>query len=241
MTPRPSGLGHVRAVAIDLDGTMVDTAPDFHVAVNTMQAALGLPGLTLDDVVRRIGKGADHMVRAVLALHLPADQVEVTFDRARSLYAACFEAINGDHARIFPGVQEGLAVMRHSGLRLACVTNKSEALARDLLANKGLLAHFELIYGGDSLARRKPDPLPLLTVASDFGLAPDQLLAIGDSSNDAQAARAAGCPVLMVPYGYNHGLPVQTVDADGIVDTLHEAAQLLAAGRQIAGNDRKQA
>ncbi len=119
--------------------------------------------------------------------------------------------------------------MRERGLRLACVTNKPIAFARPLLEKTGLLDFFEVVYGGDSLPRKKPDPLPMHTVCRDFGLQPHQAVAIGDSSNDAGAARAAGCRSLTVPYGYNHGQPVQSIDTDGIVGSLQVAADLTAA------------
>jgi phosphoglycolate phosphatase len=130
---------------------------------------------------------------------------------------------------VYDGVTEGLAAMKASGLRMACVTNKPVAFARVLLDKTGLATYFEVIYGGDSLAAKKPDPLPMLTVCRDFGLEPAQVVAIGDSSNDAEAARAAGCRSLTVPYGYNHGQPVHSIATDGIVNTLFEAARLLAA------------
>jgi phosphoglycolate phosphatase len=119
--------------------------------------------------------------------------------------------------------------LKAQGLRLACVTNKPIAFTRPLLDRKGLAPFFEIVYGGDSLARKKPDPLPLQQVCRDFGLDPARVVAIGDSSNDAEAARAAGCFVLTVPYGYNHGKPVQTINSDGIVDSLLDAAKLISA------------
>jgi phosphoglycolate phosphatase len=111
---------------------------------------------------------------------------------------------------------------------MACVTNKPIAFADPLLQRQELHHYFEVIYGGDSLPLKKPDPHPLLQVCSDFELRPDQVVAIGDSSNDAVAARAAGCRVLMVPYGYNHGESIQNVDSDGIVPTLLDAAHLIS-------------
>ena len=109
------------------------------------------------------------------------------------------------------------------------MTNKPIAFARPLLEKTGLAGYFELVYGGDSLPKKKPDPLPMLTVCRDFALEPFEVVAIGDSSNDADAARAAGCRSLTVPYGYNHGQPVHSIDSDGIVATLFDAAQRLAA------------
>ncbi len=222
-------LAPVRAVAIDLDGTMVDTAPDFQVALNHMLRELDLQPVSLQQVIDMVGKGTDHLIRGILGHYFPEPAVDQHFAQARGLYLAHYQRINGLHSKLYPEVVEGLAAMKALGMRLACVTNKPHALATGLLEKTGLAPWFEVVYGGDSLARKKPDPLPMLQVASDFDLTPAQLLAIGDSSNDAQAARAAGCKVLVVPYGYNHGLPVQTIEADGIVRNLNEAAALLGA------------
>ncbi len=127
---------------------------------------------------------------------------------------------------MYPGVVEGLAALRARGLRLACLTNKPTAFARPLLAAKGLDGYFELVFGGDAFERKKPDPLPLLKTCEALGTAPARTLMVGDSSNDAKAARAAGCPVVLVSYGYNHGEPVRGVDADGFVDSLPDLAAL---------------
>ncbi|MDO8298776.1 phosphoglycolate phosphatase [Lacisediminimonas sp.] len=221
-------LAAIRGVAIDLDGTMIDTAPDFHIAINRMRAEIDLAPISKHLVIRYVGKGTDNLVRSILALELPADKLETIFPQALSRYHHHYHAINGDHSQVYPGVESGLAAMRGQGLRLACVTNKPIAFARPLLEKTGLLSFFEVVYGGDSLPLKKPDPYPMQQVCRDFSLAPNELLAIGDSSNDALAARAAGCKVVVVPYGYNHGLPVQTIDADGIVETLYQAAGLLA-------------
>jgi len=117
-------------------------------------------------------------------------------------------------------VPEGLRQLRRHGLRLACLTNKPLAFALPLLALKGLDGFFSAVFGGDSFDRMKPDPLPVLKSCDALGVAPVRTLLIGDSSNDALAARAAGCPVLLVTCGYNHGQPVREVDADGFIDSL---------------------
>ena len=103
---------------------------------------------------------------------------------------------------------------------MACLTNKPTAFARALLQHKGLDGFFSRVFGGDAFERKKPDPLPLIRTCEALGTWPARTLMVGDSSNDAQAARAAGCPVLLVTYGYNHGEPVRAVDADGFVDSL---------------------
>jgi phosphoglycolate phosphatase len=229
-----SGAGALRAAIIDLDGTMLDTLPDFQVALNGMRADLGLAPIGQERIATMVGKGSENLIRAVLALDFDAATVEQHFDAAMAAYQRHYLAINGNHSVLYEGALEGLGALRDLGLRLACVTNKPMAFTTPLLAQKGLAPYFEVVYGGDSLARKKPDPMPLLQVCADFGLAPGQVVAIGDSSNDAEAARAAGCFVLTVPYGYNHGRPVQEINSDGIVSSLFEAATLIGAHNRAA-------
>ncbi|RKP45782.1 phosphoglycolate phosphatase [Pararobbsia silviterrae] len=217
----------IRGVIIDLDGTMVDTAGDFHAALNRMLADLELPSIDSDELLRYIGKGSEHLVRSVLSARLPADHVEARFATALDRYQHAYAQVNGMHASVYTHVAEGLAALRDAGLKLACVTNKPHRFAVALLTQVGLHAYFDAVFGGDSFARKKPDPLPMLKASEALGLAPAQMLAIGDSENDALAARAAGIAVLTVPYGYNHGQPVQSIDSDGIVGTLLEAARWL--------------
>ncbi|MEY4466576.1 MAG: hypothetical protein RIR21_369 [Pseudomonadota bacterium] len=217
----------IRAAIIDLDGTMVDTAPDFQVAINRMREEIHLAPLTLETITDFVGKGSENLMRRVLGVDFEASEVERRFELALQRYQHHYLQINGNHSELYAGVHEGLLAMKKGGVRLACVTNKPIAFARPLLEKKGLIDSFEVIYGGDSLAHKKPHPLPMLTVCNDFDLQPDQVVAIGDSSNDSEAARAAGCRVLTVPYGYNHGQPVQTIDTDGIVESLLDAANLI--------------
>ena len=226
MTQQFSG---IRAAIIDLDGTMLDTAQDFQVAVNRMRAELDLPPLTAETIINFVGKGTENLIRRVLAVDFTPDEVVQHYEAALASYQRHYQEINGKHTQQYPQVQEGLQAMRDKGLRLACVTNKPIAFAEPLLTKTGLRGYFDIVYGGDSLATKKPDPGPLLQVCRDFALQPAEVIALGDSANDAQAARAAGCPVLIVPYGYNHGEAVQNIDSDGIVPTLFVAAQRISA------------
>lgn len=223
------GAAAIRAAIIDLDGTMLHTVPDFELALNGMRADYGLAPITQAIIEPMVGKGSERLIRDVLALDYGPDRIDAVFTEAMASYQRHYLAINGQRSTLYPRVLEGLAALKEQGLRLACVTNKPIAFATPLLDQKGLAPFFELVYGGDSLPRKKPDPLPLLQVCRDFGLAPAEVVAIGDSSNDAEAARAAGCFVLTVPYGYNHGKPVQTINSDGIVDSLLDAATLISA------------
>ena len=218
----------LRAAIVDLDGTMVDTLGDFEVALNRTMSDLDLPGVDRALVERTVGKGSEHLILSVLQhqLQLPAVQAcagrtaQTLYDAAWLRYQHHYRAINGNHADVFPGVVIGLQQMQAAGLQLACLTNKPEAFARTLLANKGLDSFFVHIFGGDSFERKKPDPLPLRKTCEALGTHPAETLMVGDSSNDAQAAHAAGCPVMLLRYGYNHGQPVDAVKADGHLDDL---------------------
>lgn len=218
----------VKAAIIDLDGTMLDTMGDFEVALNRMRAELGLGPVTAGQIELMVGKGSENLIRRVLALDYDEAGVEERFPQAMESYQRHYLDINGQHSAVYADVEAGLHAMRESGLRLACVTNKPLAFALPLLKLKELDGYFEVLYGGDSFEKKKPHPMPLLAACDFFGLEPAQVVAIGDSSNDAQAARAAGCPVLTVPYGYNHGVSIHETDSDGIVDTLLHAADLIS-------------
>lgn len=219
------------AAIVDLDGTMVDTLGDFSAALNGMLADLQLPAIAAASIETMVGKGSEHLIRSVLA-HVGVSDVEAVYPQGWERYQHHYLAINGQHAEVYAGVREGLEALRGQGLRLACLTNKPLSFAQPLLAAKGLDGLFEFVFGGDSFERKKPDPLPLIKTCEAMGTAPARTLMIGDSSNDAKAARAAGCPVVLVDYGYNHGEPVQGVDADACLSSLVEltaAVQPLSA------------
>ena len=217
------------AAIIDLDGTMVDTLGDFAQALGRMLDDLALPGIERTHIERMVGKGSEHLIKSVLhhvlaqAGQAPAAiNTEAIYPQAWARYQHHYTQINGRYASVYPGVVQGLTALRAAGVRLACLTNKPQRFAEGLLQAKGLDGYFEHVFGGDAFERKKPDPLPLLRTCAALGTLPAHTLMVGDSSNDAQAARAAGCPVALVTYGYNHGQPVHSVDADSYVHSLHE-------------------
>lgn len=210
-------LDTLQAAIVDLDGTLVDTLGDFTVALNATLAELALPLLERAAIERMVGKGSEHLIRS--ALHAVGAQAD-RFRDAWAAYQRHYDATNGRHADVYPGAREGLARLRAQGLKLACVTNKPGRFAEDLLRANGLRTCFDHVFGGDAFEHKKPHPQPLLEACRALGSEPARTLMVGDSSNDAQAARAAGCPVLLVTYGYNHGQPVTEVDADAWVDSL---------------------
>ena len=170
-----------------------------------------------------MGKGSENLIKSLLA-HVDAAQAATNsvalYELAWARYQVHYQAINGDYSAVYPGALQGLQQWQAAGLRLVCVTNKPTAFANTLLRHKGLDGFFLHVVGGDAVARKKPDPMPLLHACTLLGTVPARTLMVGDSSNDAQAARAAGCPVLLVSYGYNHGEPIASVDADAYTDTL---------------------
>lgn len=209
----------IHAALVDLDGTLVDTLGDFEAALARMLADLGAAPVGRPFIERTVGKGSEHLIRCTLAeAGLDAD----AYSQAWSRYQHHYRELNGLHAAVCPGAREGLERMAAAGWRLACLTNKPAEFARALLERKGLLGWFDAVHGGDTFARRKPDPLPLVEACRLFGLPPATVLMVGDSANDAQAGRAAGCPVVLVRGGYNHGQPVEQAGADAVVDRLDD-------------------
>lgn len=213
------------AAIVDLDGTMIDTVGDFEVALAAALADLGFAPVSREFIRLTVGKGSEHLIRRTLE---EAGAPPSLYDAAWARYQRHYLAINGRHSAVFPGVAAGLAALRAAGWRLACITNKPGAFALPLLAAKGLAPFFEHAFGGDAFARKKPDPLPLLEACKALGTTPARTLMIGDSSNDAIAARAAGCPVVLVSYGYNHGEPVASAGADAVIDRIDALPALLA-------------
>jgi phosphoglycolate phosphatase len=214
------------AAIVDLDGTMVDTVGDFELALARALADLGWPPVGRAFIARTVGKGSEHLLTRTLE-HIGAPAA--LYDQAWARYQHHYIAINGQHSEVYPGVIEGLKALRARGLRLACITNKPNSFARPLLALKGLDGYFDHAFGGDAFAHKKPHPMPLLKACEALGTTPARTLMVGDSSNDAAAARAAGCPVVLVSYGYNHGEPVASAAPDAIVDRLDELPALLGA------------
>jgi phosphoglycolate phosphatase len=218
-----------QAVMIDLDGTLVDTIGDFEVALNRALADLHIPTANRALIERSIGKGSEHLIRTVLKHQLALPEVAGSVREVEQLFTPVWERyekhylnINGEFSKVFSGVVEGLEQLRRMGLPLACLTNKPVSFTTPLLKDKGLSNYFAQVFGGDSFERKKPDPLPLLKTCEALRSSPARTLMVGDSSNDAQAADAAGCPLVLMTYGYNHGEPVQNIPALAWLDSLDQ-------------------
>ena len=174
-----------------------------------------------------VGKGIGNLVERSLVGAMDGKPDAALYERALPVYMECYAQVNGRHTTMYPQVREGLDALKQAGYLLACVTNKSERYTLPLLAQMQLDGYFPVVVGGDTLPKKKPDPMPLTHVCEKFGIAPRELLMIGDSLNDAEAARAAGCPIFCVGYGYNEGVDVRSLDVDAIVETIFDATRLI--------------
>lgn len=216
----------VSAIVIDLDGTMVHSAPELAEAANRMLRDMGRPAVSQDLLMSYIGNGISWLVKRALTGDMHAEPDAALYNQALPIFEKHYAALSL-HSKPYPGVAEGLKAMKEAGFRLGCITNKVARYTEPLLKGCGLAQYFDIVLSGDTLPEKKPHPLPLLHSARFFGVPVEKLLLIGDSLNDTLAARAAGCPVFCVPYGYNHGEPVDGLDLDAVVDDLPAALKLI--------------
>ena len=225
-----------RAVLLDLDGTLLHTAPDLAAAANRMLGELGLPPRAPEELAGFIGKGLPALVHRTLAGTLDGLAEQALFERALPIFERCYAEESGRRAAPYPGVVDGLERMRALRLPLGCVTNKAARFTAELLARTDLSQFFDCVISGDTVARKKPDPLPILHACERLAAEAGATLVIGDSLNDVQAARAAGCVVWCVPYGYNEGRPVSELECDAVVDSLLDAARRIEREGRRSGD-----
>lgn len=215
-----------RAIFFDLDGTLVDSVPDLAEAARRMLAELGEPTRSDAEVAAFVGKGIPVMVERTLSVGRTPVSPE-TLAAGIAAFMRHYEDTNGKLTRAYPGVAETLPLLRERGLKLGVVTNKAEAFIAPLLDELGLGQYFDCLVGGDTLAKKKPDPEPLWHACERVGVTVDAALMVGDSGNDALCARRAGIPVLLMTYGYNEGVAVDTEDCDGLLSSLAQLPPLL--------------
>lgn len=216
-------------ILIDLDGTLVDSVPDLTYCVDAMMARLGRPAPGEAAVRQWVGNGVERLVCRALTGTLDGEPDADDYARALPIFLDLYAENTAARSVLYPGVAEGLELLRARGYRLGCVTNKAARFTEPLLQAVGIRAAFELVISGDSLAEKKPSPVPLLHAAEHFAVAPSVALMLGDSVSDVKAARAAGFSVICVSYGYNHGQDIRTTQPDAVIDSLTELEGLLAA------------
>lgn len=217
----------VKVIMIDLDGTLLNTADDLALAANRMLHDLNMPQQSTETIRSYIGKGIQKLVKRTLTGQLDGEPDTALFAKALPIYEKHYAECLSVNTRPYPGVVEGIKALQQAGIRLTCITNKAEAFTIPLLRATGLYDQFEMVLSGDSLPKKKPDPMPLTHICKHFDAQPHEALLIGDSLNDAIAARAAGCHVFCVTYGYNEGRNVYELDCDAIVESLIDAAKLI--------------
>ncbi len=211
---RPQG------VFFDLDGTLLESAPDLLLAVEAAMRAIHRPVPDLERLRHWVGNGTEKLVQRAITGSMEAEADPALMQRAMPVFNEAYARALGRASHPFPGVVETLERLQKRGLPMACITNKPQDFTEPLLRDHGLLAFFTVVVGGDRLPEKKPHPAPLRFAARGLGLPVDRCLMVGDSRHDVEAARNAGCPVVAVSYGYNHGEDIRSARPDAVVDAF---------------------
>ncbi len=214
-------------VLIDVDGTLVDSVPDLAFCVDEMMKQLGMPMHGEAKVREWVGNGVERLTRRALIGQLEGEPDEALFKKAYPIYLDLYAKNTSQRSELYPGVIEGLDYLQSVGYKLGCVTNKAAQFTLPLLKDLGIFDRFEIVVSGDTLAKKKPDPMPLLHVAEHFGVAPAKAMMLGDSVSDVKAARAAGFQIVCMSYGYNHGVDIRDAKPDAVLDSMAELQSLL--------------
>jgi phosphoglycolate phosphatase len=216
----------VKAIMFDLDGTLINSAPEIAFAANQMLADLNLPALSQSQITRFIGEGAQVLIKRCLTGQHNAEPDAGQFEQAQALFFAHYAKVAGN-SQPYNGVVAGLQQVWRRGFKLACVTNKPEKFTLPLLQQSGLADFFDCVVSGDSLPEKKPHPLPLQYVCKKLKVPEYEALLVGDSNTDIEAAHAAGCFIITVPYGYNQGKPIDESKVDESINDLTELSNFI--------------
>jgi len=211
---------------IDLDGTLMHTAPEIARASNRMLAALAKPTLDELQIESYIGEGAHALIKRCLTGRLDVEPEATEYAKAQQLFFE-FYADNVTESRPYPHVLAGLQALKSAGYTLACVTNKPASFTLPLLEANDLMQYFALVVSGDTLSKKKPDPDQLFYICEKLGISATEALLIGDSKTDIAAARNAGCYVFTVPYGYNQGQHIEASAVDALIENIGDAIDYL--------------
>jgi phosphoglycolate phosphatase len=217
-----------KMILADVDGTLVDSVPDLAYCVDEMMSQLGLPRRGEERVRLWVGNGTERLIKRALTNRMDGEPEQTLFDRALRLFLAQYAQNISTRSCLYEGVEQGLSYLKARGFRLGAVTNKPARFTLPLLEQMRLRDYFEIVMSGDSLPRKKPDPLPLLHAAASLGVSPAQAMMLGDSKSDVLAARAAGFQIVCVNYGYNHGEDIRDSKPDAVIGSMLELKTLLA-------------
>jgi len=216
-----------KLIMIDVDGTLVDSVPDLAYCIDEMMQKLGLQKWGEAKVRYWVGNGIPKLVERALSGELEGRPIKEVFDIAYPIFLDLYEDNTAERSYLYDGVREGLDYLKSQGYQLGCVTNKSEQFTHPLLKVLGIFNDFKIIISGDTLAKRKPDPMPLLYCAEHFNLKPEECLMLGDSVSDVKAARAAGFDIICMSYGYNHGNDIGDENPDLVIDSMSQLSDYL--------------
>ncbi|MFT5425724.1 MAG: phosphoglycolate phosphatase [Gammaproteobacteria bacterium] len=225
-------LSQPEMVVLDLDGTLVDSVPDLAYSLDSMLQKLGMPDAGEMKTREWVGNGIERLVKRALSNNFAPDDLDKEpdaslFEKALPLFISEYKQNACKRSRLYEGVREGLDYLLQNDFKLACVTNKPSQFTNIVLETLGIQNAFGIVISGDTLAKKKPDPLPLLHAAEHFGVSASKALMVGDSVNDVSAARAAGFQILCVNYGYNHGQDIRLANPDLVIDSLAEFPNIL--------------
>jgi len=216
-----------KMILIDVDGTLVDSVPDLAYCVDEMMKQLGLPQRGEAAVRNWVGNGVERLVRRALVNDLDGEPEETIFEKAYPIFLDLYAVNTSQRSLLYPGVIDALDYFKEQDYLIGCVTNKAEQFTLPLLKDLGLSDYFSIVICGDTLERKKPDPLPLLHAAEFFKVSPEDSLMLGDSMSDVKAARAAGFQIICMSYGYNHGVDIHDSNPDAVIDSMAEIKALL--------------
>lgn len=214
-------------ILIDVDGTLVDSVPDLAFCVDEMMKQLDMPVRGEASVRDWVGNGVERLTRRALINQLNGEPDDALFEKAYPIFLDLYAENTSKRSMLYPGVREGLDYMRTAGYKVGCVTNKAEQFTLPLLGDLGIQSEFEIIICGDTLAEKKPHPLPLLHAAEFFKTKPENALMLGDSVSDVKAAHAAGFQIICMSYGYNHGVDIRDSNPDAVIDSMAELQGIL--------------
>ena len=214
-------------VLIDVDGTLVDSVPDLAYCVDEMMKQLDMPVYGEDKVRNWVGNGVERLTRRALIGQLDGEPDEALFEKAYPIFLDLYDKNVCERSCLYDGVREALDFLKTQDVKIGCVTNKNAQFTLPILEKLGIKDDFEIIICGDTLAKKKPDPLPLLHGAEKLGATPEQSLMLGDSMSDVKAARAAGFDIICMSYGYNHGEDIRDYNPDAVVDSMAEIKNII--------------
>lgn len=214
-------------VLIDVDGTLVDSVPDLAYCIDEMLKALDMPVRGEERVRHWVGNGVERLVRRGLINQLDGEPDEALFEKAMPIFNALYALNTSKRSCLYPGVKEAMEFLKSTGLKIGCVTNKASQFTLPIIKDLGLADYFDIVVCGDTLAKKKPDPMPLLHAAQQLGVSPEASLMLGDSMSDVKAARAAGFDIICMSYGYNHGEDIRDSKPDAVVDSMAEIKTLI--------------